>query len=197
MSASEPRSSWEPENEFGASSLENVIYRLSREELHREKTSDETAVHIRSLPWLIWDAIKYLSAKPCTKEMAWKSVSQGCLMHAGLLIIEHITSQSSRTKERWLKAVEAGDTDTSLEYIRPKYSPEYLGKGIGVTRRLSFLNPSDKARAMEISSMYGYSLSQVATLALIAGIAQSESLLPRHMVNLANKEINRFRRDWK
>lgn len=199
MSASEPRSSWEPEQDSipDAPSLESVMDRVVAKDLLREKASDETSVCIRSLPWRSWDAVKYLAFKSRTKELEFKSTVEGCLIHTGLLILERVMSQSSRNKQRWIEAVESDDADTSLDYIRPRYSPEYLGKGIGVTRKLFFLNTSDRARAMEISSMYGYSLSQVATLALIAGMALSESLLPRHLVKLAQKEINRFRRDWK
>ncbi len=201
MSKSESKTSgiWDPETDLipDAPSLETVIDKVIQDELIREKASDETAVCIRSLPWKTWDAVKYLSLKPHSKILEMKSVAEGCLLHAGLFVIERVMSQSSRTKERWLKAVENDDEDTTLDYIRTRYTPEYMGKGIGVTRKIFFLSQSDRARAMEISSIYGYSLSQVATLSLIAGIGLSESILPKHLVNMAQKEVDRFRRDWK
>ena len=168
---------------------------MADQRLRRDKTNEDIDIHIRSLPWEVWDTIKYVSFSYKGLN-SLKSISEGCMIHCGLAVIEKVLSKSSKTRQTWLDAYVKGDSDTALSFTRTRFSPEYLGKGIGQTRKLFFLNKEDGARAMEISTTYGFSASEVVTLALIAAMAMSEWLIPRQYVDLAIKEIKRFEKEW-
>lgn len=199
------KSAWEPERHrpYDSPSLESVLERVAKagefpipieDGMLREKTSDETAVHIRSLPRIVWDTIRYISMTYPAESIQLKSVAEGCLIHCGLNVIEGLFDQTLGSNETWLQAYLNGNTNTLLDFIGQRYITEYLGHGINHTRKVFFLNKNDKARAMEVSTKYGLSLSAVATLTMIAGIAQSVSFLPGNVVEPAVKELERFSR---
>jgi len=183
---------------FQHPSLESVIEEVTDEAKSgnslREKTSEEIAHHIRSIPRIIWETIIYISMTHSHKLIQMKSATEGCLIHCGLAVIEDVFKKIPDTKKTWLEAYMADNTNTLLDFIAQHYATEYMGKGIGHTRKVFFLNTNDNARAMEISTKYGFHLTEVVILAMTAGIAQSVRLLPDHVVENAKNEIVRFER---
>jgi len=203
-----PGSNWELESPtpFEGPSLESVLDRISKvteapngiqDNLYREKTTSDTSVHIRSMPRMVWNTIKYISYKHPGKLTNLKSVAEGCLIHCGLNVLEGILAEIPGTKKVFIESYERGDTAVLGDFIGQYYKTEHTGHGIGQTRKVFFLNSNDVARAMEISNDYGTPVSQVVIIAMVAGIAKSESFLPRYTVKAAQKDVGLFRRAMK
>jgi len=162
--------------------------------LYQDSEKDHATVHIRSMPRKVWDTIKYISITYPSEITKKISVTEGCLIHCGLSVIELIVKESPRGIKQWHKAYLDGDDDTLLKYSGKKYSPEYLGRGIGQTKKVYFLNEGDLARAMEIANTFGMSLSAVVTICMITGMAQSTRIIPIQYVQDSRREVKRFKK---
>jgi hypothetical protein len=69
-----------------------------------------------------------------------------------------------------------------------------LGNPLRRRVRISCINMPDKARCEEIHGNFGWEYSSVIVWALIFGISQSESFLPRKLVTTAQENVDRFQK---
>ena len=186
----------EPSLETTFKNFEDNQHSFGDKTMFREKTTSDFLVNIRSMPKEVWETIRFITLRPPSRHFELKSITQGCLIHCGLLVVEHILRDSHKTQARWLDAYEKDDTDILSEYLFGRMNFVHMGKGIGQTRRVYFLNSQDQARAMEIASQFNFSLSEVAVMCMVAGISMSETMLPRHIVRKAKKEVETFKKHY-
>ena len=188
------RDAWEiPEPPYGMPDLESVVQHAAKSYITPRKRPDQQlAVTIRHLPTEVWDIIFYMKGRyPNIRTL---SFAQGCLIHTGLQVLETSLQASPLSAEERLKAIEDNDLDVRTTYVGGRYVPVHVGTLLASSVRVFCLDEGDIARLNDIAHTYGLPLGNVTSLAMVAGVAQSTSIVPKPYQGRAHREIARFRK---
>lgn len=155
-----------------------------------KRPNEKLSITVRSVPADVMDMIWYL--KQTVPAVETISFAEGCLVHCGLGVIEHVFESSPKGRQSRLEAIKTDNVDARYRYIQRRYTFVHLGSLKASVVTVFCLSENDRARIMEISRTYGLSPGQVVILAMAVGIAQSTSALPKEFKERAEKEMKRF-----
>ncbi len=169
----------------GSHSLETYV-----SEHMPEVAADLVPIHIRNLPELVWSTILYLQGKhPKLGSAAQVTLA---LIEVGLPMLTEMVKGIPTCKALMDRAYLEGDEGQRLELLKSQFEVQISASKFNKTAYC--MSKETLFRLNELADQLGLSRPNMATLALVAGIAQSLFWVPGKHQNKALEEIGEFRK---